>query len=380
MASVELERVSKTFASAPGGPVCAVRDLSLQLRDGELMVLVGPSGCGKSTTLRLIAGLEPCDAGAILIGGRRVDGLSPKERDVAMVFQNHALYPHMTVRENLAFGLELRHTPRTEIERRIAEAARTLGLESLLSRRPRELSGGERQRAAVGRALVRQPQVFLLDEPLSHLDGPLRAQLRLELAQLHRRLGATMLYVTHDQTEAMTLGQRIAVMKAGQLQQVGEPLAVYHRPANLFVAGFIGSPPMNLFRGRLQRGEAGLCFVPGTETRAADRAEAGWPLPAAWEPAMALLAEQEMVLGLRPEHLGIGHLGEAGVRGCVTLVEALGAETLVHLDTPLGMVVSRRPPSERLAPGNAVCLQPDLVQARLFRATSGEAVETSGTV
>jgi multiple sugar transport system ATP-binding protein len=379
VASVELDRVSKTFPGAPGGPVSAVRDLSLAARDGELLALVGPSGCGKTTTLRLIAGLETCETGTIRIGGRVVNGLAPQERDVAMVFQNHALYPHMTVRENLAFGLTLRRTPKAEIERRIGEAARTLGLEALLARRPRELSGGERQRAAVGRALVRQPQAFLFDEPLSHLDGPLRAQLRLELAQLHRRLGVTMLYVTHDQVEAMTLGQRIAVIKDGRLQQVGEPLSVYGRPANLFVAGFIGSPPMNLFPGKLARGEGGWRFLPETRAEATAPANPGWPLPAAWAPALAPWLEQRLVLGLRPEHVGAGPLDGAVVEGRVGLVEAMGAETLVHVETAQVSLVARRPPSERHAPGDGVRLPLDLAQARLFDTVTGQAIETGGT-
>jgi multiple sugar transport system ATP-binding protein len=232
----------------------AVRDLSLEIANGEFVVLVGPSGCGKSTTLRMLAGLEEISSGEIRIGDRRVNDVEPGHRDIAMVFQNYALYPHMTVKQNLAFGLKMRRTPKPEIERRVAEAAETLGITSMLDRRPRELSGGQRQRVALGRAIVRQPQVFLFDEPLSNLDAKLRVQMRAEIAALHKRLGTTMIYVTHDQVEAMTLGERIVIMDLGVVQQADEPLKIYRHPANRFVAGFIGSPPMNFVRGELQDG------------------------------------------------------------------------------------------------------------------------------
>ncbi|HWP34681.1 MAG TPA: sn-glycerol-3-phosphate ABC transporter ATP-binding protein UgpC, partial [Thermodesulfobacteriota bacterium] len=253
MAEVALRGVTKRF-----GSVVAVRDFSLEVRDREFVVLVGPSGCGKSTVLRLVAGLESPTEGEIAIGGRRVNDVPPKDRNVAMVFQNYALYPHMDVHGNLAFGLKLRGLPRREIDARVRQAAEILGIADLLARRPAELSGGQRQRVALGRAIVRDPAVFLFDEPLSNLDAQLRVQMRTELVKLHQRLSATMLYVTHDQVEAMTMGDRIVVMRAGAIEQVGEPLAVYERPANTFVAGFIGSPAMNLLPARLVPGAGGV--------------------------------------------------------------------------------------------------------------------------
>ena len=250
MATVSFQNVNKQY---PGG-FHAVRDLNLEIADGEFVVLVGPSGCGKSTTLRMLAGLEEITSGEIRIGNRRVNEVEPGQRDIAMVFQNYALYPHMTVRENLAFGLKMRRTPKAEIARRTTETAETLGITSLLNRKPRELSGGQRQRVALGRAIVRQPQVFLFDEPLSNLDAKLRVQMRAEIGALHQRLGTTMIYVTHDQVEAMTLGQRIVVMDGGLVQQAAPPLELYRQPANRFVAGFIGSPSMNFVRGILNGG------------------------------------------------------------------------------------------------------------------------------
>jgi multiple sugar transport system ATP-binding protein len=251
MSKIVLDSVSKVF----GSEVVAVDDVSLDIEDGEFMVLVGPSGCGKSTILRLLAGLEDVTSGEIFIGDRQVTDLPPKQRDVAMVFQNYALYPHMSVEQNLGFGLKLRHTPRDEARTRVAEVARILELDALLDRKPAALSGGQRQRVAMGRAMVRQPLAFLMDEPLSNLDAKLRVQMRAELARLHERLRTTTVYVTHDQIEAMTLGNRVAVMKDGVLQQVDTPQALFNAPLNLFVAAFIGSPPMNLVEAVVQRGE-----------------------------------------------------------------------------------------------------------------------------
>ena len=244
MARLELRNLTKSFGGKP-----AVRGLTLEIPEGELMVLVGPSGCGKSTVLRMIAGLEEPDSGEVWIGGRRVDGLEPRQRNVAMVFQNYALYPHMSVARNLGFPLKMAGLPRAEVDRRVREAAGALGLEDLLGRKPRSLSGGQMQRVALGRAIVREPQAFLFDEPLSNLDARMRLEMRSEIAGLHRRLGATMVYVTHDQEEAMTLGSRIAVLRDGVLQQTGAPLEVYRKPSNRFVASFIGSPPMNFVDG-----------------------------------------------------------------------------------------------------------------------------------
>ena len=294
MASVRLEGVTKTY---PNGHVAA-KGLDLEIRDGEFMVLVGPSGCGKSTALRMIAGLETPTGGRILIGDRDVTTLAPQHRDIAMVFQTYALYPHMTVGENLAFGLRMRGTARDAIEKRVKEAARALGLEPVLDRRPAQLSGGQRQRVALGRAIVREPKVFLFDEPLSNLDAKLRVETRAELARLHRRLGATVVYVTHDQEEAMTLGWRVAVMRDGFLQQVAPPMELYRSPANRFVAEFVGSPGMN--------------FLPGdTLTGVAGRAG--------------------MTLGVRPHDVALVHQGGGDVDAWVDVVEPRGSELLVYL-------------------------------------------------
>src|SRR5271154_1544580 len=266
MAQVLLENLSKVFPEKGGPGVAAVKRINLQIEDREFMVLVGPSGCGKSTTLRMIAGLEEITSGTISIGGRLVNDVLPKDRDIAMVFQNYALYPHMTVYENMAFGLKLRKLPKAEIEARVNETAAMLGLESLLKRRPKALSGGQRQRVALGRAIVRKPKVFLFDEPLSNLDAKMRVSTRTEISKLHGRLGATMIYVTHDQVEAMTMGDRICVMKDGHVMQVAAPLEIYNHPANLFVAGFIGSPPMNFFKGTIARNGGRLTFVETAST------------------------------------------------------------------------------------------------------------------
>jgi multiple sugar transport system ATP-binding protein len=310
MSSVEFRGVRKDF----GGNV-VIPGLDLSIRDGEFLVLLGPSGCGKSTLMRMLAGLEDASAGEILIDGRVVNALSPQVRNVAMVFQNYALYPHMRVRDNLAFPLRMRGMKRSEIERRVREAAMTLGLENLLGRRPGELSGGQRQRVAMGRAIVREPAVFLMDEPLSNLDARLRVQVRTEIAALQQRLGTTTLYVTHDQVEAMTLGQRVAVMDAGRLQQVAEPLALYQQPANRFVAAFLGNPPMNIFplRTRTQGGRVQLQLA------------GQWLDLPAEPPAGASHA------GLRPEHFGLPSAGgPAALTLRVEAVESLGHETLVY--------------------------------------------------
>src|SRR6266853_2936963 len=279
MAQIILEHVEKAYA----GGVKAIDDLSLDVKDGEFMVFVGPSGCGKSTALRSIAGLEEITAGTITIGNRVVNDLPPKDRDIAMVFQNYALYPHMTVEQNLAFGLQLRKTPKDEIKRRVDEAARMLGLEQYLKRKPAALSGGQRQRVAMGRAIVREPQAFLMDEPLSNLDAKLRVSMRSELARMHERLNVTTIYVTHDQIEAMTLGHRVAVLREGVLQQLDAPRELYHHPVNVFVAAFIGSPAMNLVEAHVERGVAHV-------------GELSIPLPADMQGADG----RDIVLGILP--------------------------------------------------------------------------------
>ena len=305
MPGLTFDHVSKEF---PGGTV-AVRDLSLAIADGEFMIFVGPSGCGKTTALRMVAGLEKITSGTISIGDRVINDISPRDRDIAMVFQNYALYPHMTVRKNLAFGLKERKMPKDEIEQRVTEVSAMLGIDDLLARRPAQLSGGQRQRVAMGRALVREPAAFLLDEPLSNLDAKLRVQVRGDLKRLHQRLGITTIYVTHDQVEAMTLGDRVAVMSNGVLQQLGAPQDVYDRPANLFVAGFIGSPPMNLLRAEASGGVASAGDL---------------SLP------IAGLPDGDVVLGLRPEHLRPATDGQPSTEFQVEVVEPLGDGVIVH--------------------------------------------------
>ncbi|MBL9001886.1 MAG: sn-glycerol-3-phosphate ABC transporter ATP-binding protein UgpC [Phycisphaerae bacterium] len=331
MAQVTLTNVRKSY---PNG-FEAVKDLSLDIRDGEFLVLVGPSGCGKSTTLRMVAGLEEITAGTIAIGGRIVNDVHPKDRDIAMVFQNYALYPHMTVYKNMAFALTLRKVPKPEIERRVREAARTLGIEELLDRKPKALSGGQRQRVAVGRAIVREPKAFLFDEPLSNLDAKLRVTTRAELKALHQRLKTTTIYVTHDQEEAMTLGDRIVVMSKGLIQQSGPPLDVYRRPANRFVAGFVGTPPMNFLDGRLESTGGGLSFIEGSSD------PRGTPytlsIPATRSAALAPFTGKNIVLGLRPqmlrEHSGNPIAGRDWLLP-VRVVEPLGDSMDVSCGTP----------------------------------------------
>jgi sn-glycerol 3-phosphate transport system ATP-binding protein len=310
MASVTLKDVKKVYA----GGVEAVKGVSLDIDDGAFCVLVGPSGCGKSTLLRMVAGLETISAGTIDIGGRVVNAIEPSERDIAMVFQNYALYPHMSVYQNMAYGLRNRGTPKPEIEARVSEAARILAIEPFLQRRPRELSGGQRQRVAMGRAIVRKPQVFLFDEPLSNLDAKLRVQMRVEIKRLQRQLGVTAIYVTHDQVEAMTLSDKLVVMSGGQIEQVGTPTDVYRRPMTRFVATFIGSPPMNLLPGTVEG--PGMVAIAGTRIAAADMA-------ANLHPGTAV------ELGLRPEDLHVSD-GPDGLPFQVDFVEELGATQLFH--------------------------------------------------
>jgi multiple sugar transport system ATP-binding protein len=315
MAGLELKAIRKSF-----GTTEILKGVDLEIADGEFVVLVGPSGCGKSTLLRCIAGLEAITDGELRIGARRVNELAPKDRDIAMVFQSYALYPHMTVRKNMAFGLEIRRMKKSEIETRVAEAAALLGLEDLLERYPRQLSGGQRQRVAMGRAIVRQPEVFLFDEPLSNLDAALRVQMRVELARLHQRMGTTMIYVTHDQVEAMTLADRIVVLKLGEVQQVGAPLELYHRPANRFVAGFIGSPAMNFLSGKMldeQEGKGRVAVAGGKLALPRGRA-----LPS---------VGQAIEIGVRPEHLFLVDPEKGDLRGRVEVVEPMGWDAHVHV-------------------------------------------------
>ncbi len=369
MARIVLENVSKSFAGPKGEEVRAVDNVSLTVEDKEFVVLVGPSGCGKSTTLRLIAGLEDLSQGTISIDGTIVNKVEPKDRDVAMVFQNYALYPHMTVYENMAFGLKLRKYPRAEIERRVREAAEILGITPLLDRLPKALSGGQRQRVAVGRAIVRQPKAFLFDEPLSNLDAPMRVQMRMELAKLHQRLAATMVYVTHDQVEAMTMGDRIAVMKDGVIRQIASPIQLYDRPADLFVAGFIGAPPMNFFRGTLHEQGDSLGFLEDSPSNPAARN--GFQLRLQPELAAPLTSRkgQSIVLGLRPEDVALipnGTRPDSAVEAVVELVEPLGAETFFHLNTGSHSFVARAGAAVRMALDQRVFVSFNLAKCHWF--------------
>ncbi|HEY5806857.1 MAG TPA: sn-glycerol-3-phosphate ABC transporter ATP-binding protein UgpC [Povalibacter sp.] len=343
MADVALRSVRKVYDNG----LVAVAGADFTVADGELLVLVGPSGCGKSTLLRLIAGLEAVTAGSIAIGGSDVTQLEPRDRDIAMVFQSYALYPHMTVAENLGFGLKLRGHSVEDIRQRVQQAASMLELGELLQRLPKQLSGGQRQRVALGRALVRQPQVFLLDEPLSNLDARLRTTTRTEIARLHRALGTTMIYVTHDQVEAMTLGQRIAVMNAGVVQQIDAPMRIYERPANLFVAGFLGNPGMNLWRGRLQPDGSGLALMGN-----------GVSLPLGDH--SALRASDEIVVGVRPEEVRrvSSHDPSRDVRfeARVDLVESIGSEAFIYARYGDWQIIARASPHDLPPSGSVITL------------------------
>jgi multiple sugar transport system ATP-binding protein len=331
MPAVELRNVSKTY----GREARAVDRVSLKIEDGEFLVLVGPSGCGKSTVLRMVAGLEEVSEGEVRIGERVVNDMAPKDRDIAMVFQNYALYPHMSVFDNMAFGLRRRKLPEPEVQKKVQATAEMLGISGYLKRKPRELSGGERQRVALGRAMVRDPQVFLFDEPLSNLDAKLRVQMRAEIKRLHHRVKATMIYVTHDQVEAMTLGDRIAVLKKGLLQQVADPFTLYSKPANQFVAGFIGSPPINFFTGTVKEsGGKAAIEVGGREI----------PLPTSIASRLAPYRGRKMQLGIRPEDVLLAPVPNGvSLEGKVEVVEPLGNEVLVHCATAAGLMIVRVP-------------------------------------
>jgi len=356
MASVHIRKVLKNFGATP-----VIRGVDIDIADGEFAVLVGPSGCGKSTLLRMIAGLEEISGGEIAIGEKVVNTMQPKERDIAMVFQNYALYPHMKVRDNMAFSLLLAKRPKAEIEQRVAKAAGILGLNDLLERYPRQLSGGQRQRVAMGRAIVRDPQVFLFDEPLSNLDAKLRVAMRTELKELHQRLKTTSVYVTHDQIEAMTMGDQIVVMKDGLIEQKGKPLELYDRPANLFVAGFIGSPAMNFLPGTLRRsnGTAHVELADGTLLPA--------PRAAAGENG------QKVVFGTRPEHLAIAAEGQ-GVAATVSVVEPTGADTQVFAKVCGADVTAVFRERYEFRAGDSIRLLPDHDRTHLFDAESGKSL------
>jgi multiple sugar transport system ATP-binding protein len=361
MAKVTLDRLRKVY---PNGYV-GVDGASFEIADGELLVLVGPSGCGKSTLLRMIAGLEAITSGDLHIGERRVNDVAPKDRDIAMVFQSYALYPHMTVAENLGFGLKLRGAKKDDIDRQVREAAATLELESLLDRKPAALSGGQRQRVALGRALVRKPQVFLLDEPLSNLDAKLRASTRVQIARLHRQLGATMVYVTHDQVEAMTLGQRIVVLDKGRIQQIDTPMALYSRPANLFVATFLGSPRMNLLQGEIGERDGALTLSMADGVHLALHPDAGSV------PRVREFAGRPLTVGLRPEDLHLADAAPGRLSARVETVEPVGNEAFLNLDCGGHEIVVRVPPRDLPQPGTTVHLRHDPDHLHYFDPESG---------
>jgi multiple sugar transport system ATP-binding protein len=359
MATVTFDHVWKRF-----GEFNAVKDLNLEIGDGEFMVLVGPSGCGKTTSLRMIAGLEEISDGNLKIGDRVVNDVAPKDRDIAMVFQSYALYPHMSVYDNMAFGLKLRKVPKADIDTRVKEAARILGLENL-QKKPRELSGGQRQRVALGRAIVREPAVFLMDEPLSNLDAKLRVQTRAEIARLHQRLGTTTVYVTHDQVEAMTMGTRIAVMDKGELQQVGAPQDLYDSPKKLFVAGFIGSPSMN-FANVERDGDS----VSGSGV--------SFPIPGRFRDGLD--GTSQLVAGFRPEHMELGELPNAAtVRAKADVVEFLGDEELLHVSVQGfdGDIVAVVSSEHRVKPGDVLDLKVPLDKLHLFNRETGDAIPST---
>ncbi len=359
MSTVTFDHVTKQY-----GEVTAVDDLNLEIQDGEFLVLVGPSGCGKTTSLRMIAGLEEITSGTLRIGERVVNDVAPKDRDIAMVFQSYALYPHMSVYDNLAFGLKLRKVPKAEIDKRVKEAAETIQLTGLLQRKPKELSGGQRQRVALGRAIVREPAVFLMDEPLSNLDAKLRVQTRAEIARLHQRLQTTIVYVTHDQVEAMTMGSRIAVMSQAKLQQVGAPQELYDHPANQFVAGFIGSPAMNFVETTVTGGGGGTTLeAPGLSI----------PVPPRFREALGPTTGGKVLAGFRPEHLDIGQAAEgvATLKARADVVEYLGNEELLHVDVAGADLVAVVSAAHRVKPDDELTLVLPLDKLHLFDPETG---------
>jgi multiple sugar transport system ATP-binding protein len=336
--SVQIKDLVKTYTDDRGRPTfTAVKNINLNIENGEFMVLVGPSGCGKTTTLRMVAGLEKISNGTISIGDRVVNDLEPKDRGIAMVFQNYALYPHMTIFNNMAFGLQLARKKKDFIQETVTRTSKALGLNQMLERKPQALSGGQRQRVALGRAIVRNPIVFLFDEPLSNLDAKMRVQMRSEISRLHGQLGSTMIYVTHDQVEAMTMGDRICVMRDGVIMQVADPLTLYRKPENLFVAGFIGSPPMNLLRGRIERRNEGLVFV--------ETAEGGLTIPLSGPVAdlASKYVDKPIVFGVRPEHITeeTKNGSHAPVTASVDIAEPMGSESIVYLKTGGGTLIAR---------------------------------------
>ncbi len=378
MAGLVLKNITKQYA----GGVVAVSDFNLEIKDKEFIILVGPSGCGKSTTLRMIAGLEEISGGELYIGDKLVNDIAPKDRDIAMVFQNYALYPHMTVFENMAFGLKLRKTPKDEIKRRVEEAARTLDIEHLLDRKPKALSGGQRQRVALGRAIVREPKVFLLDEPLSNLDAKLRAQMRTELSKLHKKLGTTFIYVTHDQTEAMTMADRIVVMKDGLIQQVDTPPNLYNKPINKFVAGFIGSPQMNFIECKLiKKGDDFYCQFGTEDTKTRKGVKYDIKVPAYKNEKNVLdkYEDKTVIMGIRPEDLHdnedrINKLPDGIIEANVEVTELMGAEIYLYVNCEGASLVARVEPTSKAHAGDTIKMAFDNDRIHLFDKETEQAI------
>jgi multiple sugar transport system ATP-binding protein len=363
-ASVQIKELVKTYTDDRGRPTfTAVKGINLNIEDGEFMVLVGPSGCGKSTTLRMIAGLERVTGGTISIGGKVVNNLEPKERGIAMVFQSYALYPHMTISKNMAFGLQLAKKTKEFIADTVGRTAKALQLDHMMERKPAALSGGQRQRVALGRAIVRDPKVFLFDEPLSNLDAKMRVQMRSEISRLHAQLGTTMIYVTHDQVEAMTMGDRICVMRDGIIMQVADPLTLYLRPENLFVAGFIGSPPMNLLKGKVQKRNGSLFFSEGAEKN-----DLTFPLEGSLQTIASKYVDKDIIFGIRPENIS-SELKEGSstpVNLTVDIAEPMGSESIVYMKAGKGNLIARIHGEHLFHLGEQVTVQLDLDKVTLF--------------
>jgi multiple sugar transport system ATP-binding protein len=362
--SVQIKELVKTYTDDRGRPTfTAVKGINLNIEDGEFMVLVGPSGCGKSTTLRMIAGLERVTGGTISIGGKVVNNLEPKERGIAMVFQSYALYPHMTISKNMAFGLQLAKKTKEFIADTVGRTAKALQLDHMMERKPAALSGGQRQRVALGRAIVRDPKVFLFDEPLSNLDAKMRVQMRSEISRLHAQLGTTMIYVTHDQVEAMTMGDRICVMRDGIIMQVADPLTLYLRPENLFVAGFIGGPPMNLLKGKVQKRNGSLFFSEGAEKNALT-----FPLKGSLQTIASKYVDKDIIFGIRPENISteLKEGSSTPVNLTVDIAEPMGSESIVYMKAGKGNLIARIHGEHLFHLGEQVTVQFDLDKVTLF--------------
>jgi multiple sugar transport system ATP-binding protein len=362
--AVHIKNLVKTYLDEHGKPsFTAVKNINLEIPDGEFMVLVGPSGCGKSTTLRMLAGLENITSGTIAIGDRVVNNVHPKDRGIAMVFQNYALYPHMTIFDNIGFGLKLAKKPKDFIREKVTKTARSLGLDKMLDRKPGALSGGQRQRVALGRAIVRDPKVFLFDEPLSNLDAKMRVHMRSEISRLHSQLTTTMVYVTHDQVEAMTMGDRICVMRDGNIMQIADPLTLYRQPENIFVAGFIGSPPMNLLKGKVQKLDGGLSFVEDAQQNALTV-----PLRGKLESLATAYEGKPIIFGIRPEHLSdqVSDPSHIPVSSVIDISEPMGSESIVYLKAGTANLIARVPGEHHYHPGERLTVQLNMEKVHLF--------------